>query len=161
MMSLSLPAFPVEGGCLCGAVRYAVKASPLTVYNCHCKDCRRTSGAAYTMSMPADRRHVALLKGELVDYDKRADSGRIIRMRGCPHCGVRVWNEPQSFPDIFVVKPGTLDDMGWAVPIGNIWTNSRCPWIEIDPALVNFEAQPLSREPLYERWRMVTRSPTT
>jgi len=36
---MALPRFPVEGGCQCGAVRYRLKASPRTVYNCHCKDC--------------------------------------------------------------------------------------------------------------------------
>ncbi|HVI11896.1 MAG TPA: hypothetical protein VM822_03395, partial [Pseudolabrys sp.] len=28
---MALPEFPVEGGCQCGAVRYRLKASPLTI----------------------------------------------------------------------------------------------------------------------------------
>ena len=35
----------LEGGCLCGAVRYRISGSPLSSVNCHCESCRRASGA--------------------------------------------------------------------------------------------------------------------
>lgn len=149
---MKLPAFPVEGGCQCRAVRYRITAAPMTVYRCHCTDCHRSSGATYSMSMIMHREHVDLLQGELIAYDKAADSGRVVRALGCSLCGTRVWNEPLSNTAILVVKPGTLDDMNWAVPIGNIWTDSRVPWVEIDETLVNFPGQPPDRLPLYDAW---------
>jgi hypothetical protein len=149
---MKLPVFPVEGGCQCRAVRYRITAPPLAVYNCHCRDCHRTSGATYTMSMPIRREHVELLHGQLIAYDKAADSGRIVRMLGCPECGIKVWNEPLSSPVLLILKPGTLDDMDWAVPIGNIWTASKAPWVEIDESLVNFPGQPADRQPLFDAW---------
>src|SRR4029079_2095845 len=129
---MKLPAFPVEGGCQCRAVRYRVLAPPLGVYNCHCKDCQRSSGATHTMSMPIQRDHVALLQGRLAAYDKAADSGRVVRMLGCAECGTKIWNEPMSSPAMLIVKPGTLDDMSWAVTVRNIWTADKSPWVEID-----------------------------
>ena len=149
---MKLPAFPVEGGCQCRAVRYQITAPPLGVYNCHCRDCQRSSGGTHTMSMPTPREHVVLLQGELVAYDKLADSGRVVRMMGCAACGTKVWNEPLSSPIMLVVKPGTLDDMSWAVPVGNIWTASKVPWVKIDKSLVNFPGQPPDRQPLYDAW---------
>jgi hypothetical protein len=150
---MTLPDFPVEGGCLCRAVRFRIAAPPLGVYSCHCKDCQRTSGGTHTMSMPTKREHVVLLCGDLASFDKRADSGRVVRMVFCPHCATKLWNEPLSAPDILIVKPGTLDDMRWAAPAGNIWTASRAPWAEIDESLVNFAGQPTDRQPLYDAWR--------
>jgi hypothetical protein len=149
---MKLPAFPVEGGCQCRAVRYRIKAAPLTVYNCHCKDCQRASGATHSMSMFLRREDVELLAGTLMSYDKAADSGRTVRMMGCAECGTKIWNEPLSSPDRLVLKPGTLDDMSWAVPVGNIWTNSKAPWTEIDPDAVNFPGQPADRQPLADAW---------
>jgi hypothetical protein len=149
---VKLPTFPVEGGCQCGAVRYRVTAPPLGVYNCHCRDCQRSSGSTHTMSMPTRRELVVLLRGDLLAYDKAADSGRIVRMMGCARCGTKVWNEPQSTPTMLVIKPGTLDDMSWAVPAGNIWTTSKVPWVEIDESLVNFPGQPADRQPLFDAW---------
>jgi hypothetical protein len=149
---MKLPNFPVEGGCQCRAVRYRLNAGPLTVYNCHCKDCQRSSGATNSMSMLMRRQDVELLCGTLTTYDKAADSGRTVRMMGCAECGTKVWNEPLATPDRLVLKPGTLDDMRWAVPIGNIWTDSRAPWVTIDPAEVNFPGQPVDRQPLIDAW---------
>lgn len=147
---MTLPAFPIEGGCQCGAVRYRITGAPLTVYNCHCKDCQRLSGATNSMSMPIAREHVEQISGDLVAYEKTADSGRVVRMMGCAVCGIKVWNEPLATPAMLVVKPGTLDDSSWAAPVGNIWAASRAPWVDIDPALVNFEGQPPDRQPLYD-----------
>ena len=37
---------PLTGGCLCGAVRYAVDVPVTHLAACYCTDCRRLSGAA-------------------------------------------------------------------------------------------------------------------
>ena len=147
-----LPAFPVEGGCQCGAVRFRITAGPLAVYNCHCRDCQRASGGTHTISMPIGRDRVEHVSGDLMAFDKTADSGRVIRMMGCSVCGTKLWNEPQASVAMLVVKTGTLDDPSWAVPIGNIWTASALPWADIDETQVNFPGQPPDRQPLYDAW---------
>lgn len=153
---MKLPKFPVEGGCQCQAVRYRLTAPPLAVYNCHCRDCQRMSGATQSMSMPVERETHEHLSGDLVFYDKTADSGRVVRMFACARCGTKVWNEPLASPGMLVVRAGTLDQMSWAIPIGNIWTDSKAPWVEIDPELVNFPRQPPDRQPLYDAWARET-----
>jgi len=156
MPRISLPSFPVEGGCQCGAVRYRLTSPPLAVYNCHCRDCQRLSGGTHSMSMVIRRDSLEQLGGRLAAYDKPADSGRVVRMFGCTVCGFKLWNEPLASPAILVLKPGSLDDPGWAVPIGNIWTDSALPWATIDPALVNFPGQPSDRQPLFDAWQAAT-----
>lgn len=39
--------YNMQGGCLCGAVRYEATGRPHNVTHCHCADCRRSSGAAF------------------------------------------------------------------------------------------------------------------
>ena len=151
-----LPAFPVEGGCQCGAVRYRITASPLSVYNCHCRDCQRHSGATHSMSMPTRRENFEHLSGELTAFDKAADSGRTVRMLGCAICGTKVWNEPLASRGMVVVRPGTLDDPRWAVPVGNIWTDSALPYARIDWDLPHFPGQPADRQPLFDAWNKAT-----
>lgn len=148
---MSLPAFPVEGGCTCGAVRYRLKASPLTVYNCHCKDCQRFSGAGWSMSMVLRSNDFALLHGETERYDRKADSGNVIVMHFCAHCHNWLWNDPPA-GEIKVVRAGTLDNMDWARPVGNIWTDSKAAWAQIDPGLVNFPKGAVDRTPLFDAW---------
>ena len=37
----------MEGGCLCGSVRYSADAEPAFTGVCHCADCQRFSGSAF------------------------------------------------------------------------------------------------------------------
>lgn len=152
---MDLPHFPVEGGCQCGAVRYRLTAGPLSVYNCHCKDCQRYSGAAWSMSMIVRDADFELLSGEQAQYRRVAESGNVIVMNFCAHCHGWIWNDPPA-PGIKVARAGTLDDMDWAEPIGNIWTNSKAAWVVIDPQKVNFERGAVDRTPLYEAWSKFT-----
>jgi hypothetical protein len=46
--------------------------------------------------------------------------------------------------------------MSWAVPVGNIWTKSRAPFVTIDETLINFEGQPPSRDVFYPAWTKLT-----
>ena len=154
---VKLPEFPVAGGCQCGTIRYELSAAPLAVYNCHCKDCQRFSGGTHTMSMVVKRETLRLIEGHLQGYEKVAQSGRIAAMLRCYECGTIIWNEPLSAPDLRILKPGTLDDMSWTVPAGNIWTGSKAPYAQIDEALLNFEAQPVpGREVFYPAWAKLT-----
>ena len=152
-MATALPSFPVEGGCQCGAVRYRLNAAPLAVYACHCKDCQRFSGTTHTLSMVIRATDGQITTGALHGFDKLADSGRTVRMLGCTACGTKIWNVPLATPEYLVLKPGTLDDISWIEPIGAIWTDSRAPWVEIDPAGPNFPGQPPSRQPLIDAWQ--------
>jgi len=153
---MNLPQFPVEGGCQCRAVRYRIKARPLGVYNCYCRDCQRASGGTHTISMPVRRADFEVISGEVISYDRAADSGRVVRMNGCALCGTKLWNDPLADPALVVVKSGSLDDQSWAVPAGSMWTGSAPPWVVIDERQVNFPGQPPSRQPLLDAWnRMV------
>jgi hypothetical protein len=37
----------IEGGCLCGAVRYRAWGNAYGITHCHCQTCRRASGAPF------------------------------------------------------------------------------------------------------------------
>ena len=105
------------GGCLCGAVRYVVRGEPTHVGRCHCADCRKESGSAFSVygQWPPDAFE---LEGELATYDGRSF---------CPRCGSRIGNIGEDGVEI---RLGSLDDAPFELkPEAEIWIKRREPWL--------------------------------
>lgn len=108
------------GGCLCGAVRYSVRGDPVHVGRCHCTDCRRESGSAFTVyaQWPVERFEMS---GEIVSYNGRGF---------CPRCGSRLLDPPEAGDSLIEVRIGTLDDAPFDLrPEAEVWVKRREPWI--------------------------------
>lgn len=54
-------AFPMEGGCCCGHVRYRIERAPMTVHCCHCTACQRETGSAFTIGLFIEATHLTVL----------------------------------------------------------------------------------------------------
>jgi hypothetical protein len=105
------------GGCLCGAVRYTVRGEPFHVGRCHCADCRKESGSAFTVygQWPIAAFE---LTGELATYDGRSF---------CPRCGGRVVCLDDEGVEIRI---GSLDDAPFELkPEAEIWIKRRESWV--------------------------------
>jgi hypothetical protein len=49
----------LEGGCLCGAVRYTSSGEPHRQFVCHCRDCQRSGGSAFHIGLAVPRAGVS------------------------------------------------------------------------------------------------------
>jgi hypothetical protein len=144
---------PLTGGCQCGALRYEIRAEPLSVYVCHCTECQRQSGAAFGMSVMVPRPALVYTKGAPRRWMRKADSGRTLESDMCETCGVRPVNHPTANDKVSIVKPGTLDDTRWLHPIGHIWTKSAQPWVPIPQDVVIHEGHPADVSGLIAAWK--------
>jgi hypothetical protein len=133
-----------QGGCACGALRYALTGEPLAVTVCHCTHCQQQSGSAFGMSLVIPAEHFRMT-GEPRTYTMKSDSGAQKDALFCATCGVRVWNRLSSMPDTVNVKPGTLDDTRWLAPRLQVWRASKQPWLELPDVGPAFERNPGSR----------------
>ncbi len=127
----------LAGGCLCGAVRYSADTEPLRVVVCHCKNCQKQAGTAFSVVV-AIKADALTLVGETGEFVDTGDSGNEVRRRFCRSCGSPLVSEMPGRPVIFI-KSGTLDDTNWLVPQVHIWCKSAQPWVSIDPTLPQFE----------------------
>lgn len=133
----------IEGGCLCGALRYRI-AGPLgDVVHCHCAMCRRSSGAPVVTWVSVAAGSFAFSRGAPSVYHSSSHAER----RFCGACGAQITFWSKSDPENIDVTLGTLDHPERHAAIRHIWTGSRLPWIHLDEQLPDFaEESPASSE---------------
>lgn len=153
-----IPAPPYAGGCLCGAVRYTLKARPLTVSACHCSDCKRLTGATNNLAITVLRDDLEH-SGETTAYRKTADSGRQAEVVRCAVCGTRLWHAPQAMPDKAFLMAGTLDDSSWAIPVAHIWVERASPGVVFEEDAEKREGQPADRSFMVDAFNRIYGAP--
>jgi hypothetical protein len=121
---------PQRGGCLCGAVRYSLGASPLLAYACHCHDCQTRSGSAFALILVL-RSADLTITGPIEMAPVSTPSGRRIELILCPTCRIRILARDPHAADYASLRVGTLDDARWVVPIAQTWVESALPWAVI------------------------------
>lgn len=132
----------VRGGCLCGAVRYRCDATPLMTAVCHCKNCQRQSGSAFSIVVAVPRGSLVLEGLGLATFTDVGESGLPVLRRFCPKCGSPVFSEAAATPNLDWLKAGTLDDTSWLQPQINVWCDSAQRWVQISDAIPRIARNP-------------------
>ena len=133
----------IEGGCLCGKVRYSADGEPTFVGVCHCKNCQKGTGTAFcvVVGLPTPALSV---QGTLQTFTGRGDSGKATYRRFCPECGSALIDEAEVMPNVTMVMAGTLDDASWVKPGMEIFCDSAQPWVELGGERQRFPKMPAS-----------------
>jgi hypothetical protein len=130
---MTSPALPLTGGCLCGAIRYAIAAPIAALRACHCTHCQKNTGTGMSVNAVVASKDFAITQGTPKRFTTTADSGRTLMRHFCGDCGSPLYAYRQVSPERYVVKAGTLDDPSGLKITAHIWTKSAQPWSHIDP----------------------------
>jgi hypothetical protein len=131
---------PLTGGCQCGKIRYEITEAPQLVYTCHCTDCQRITGSAFSLGIALPETAFHRTAGEPRALQRMPDSGRLNTRFVCPECACWVYSLPRG--GVIRVRAGTLDDTSWLRPTRHIWTRSKQPWVSFGDGDETFEGQP-------------------
>jgi len=103
-----------EGGCICGAIRYAVKSKPTWIINCGCNFCQRATGGHYLVESMFPRKDLEILSGTPRSHTRISEgSGKAIHLHFCDTCGTKLFTGFERYGDICGVMAGTFDDPNW------------------------------------------------
>lgn len=92
---MSAVAGSLQGGCLCGAVRFELSAPPVIAGYCHCTRCQRRTGTGSSVQAAVDGRSFRLLSGaEFVGGWKPPDAG--FEKCFCRKCGAHLFSRSQD-----------------------------------------------------------------
>jgi len=129
---MSKPATKLAGGCTCGAIRYALTASPLIVHACHCIDCQRITGSAFVINVWIERQFVEVGRAAPKSFRWAGGTGKHHDLFFCDRCGTYLWSRYELAPgDALFVRAGTLDAPDAVRPDVHIFTRSKVPWLSL------------------------------
>ena len=118
----------IEGGCLCGAVRYRASGKPFKSAYCHCNWCRGATGAIVSAWLMYDDRRIEITRGDMHKY---ASSPGVLR-GFCPTCGTSFWWEGQWHERYFqMVAIGSLDNPEAYPPDRHASCSEQIGWFDV------------------------------
>jgi hypothetical protein len=127
------------GGCLCGAIRYEVSGAPVRMAICHCDDCRKATGAAFTTNIFVNAADLKILTGVPKHYEHPTDSGATMTKEFCGNCGSQLFGYSSRGPEVKHVKVGTIDDASFVAPQVEVYTIRKLPYVRLQDGIDHYE----------------------
>ena len=127
----------IRGGCLCGKIRYSANADPVFAAVCHCQNCQKQTGTAFSVAVGVPRSSISI-EGQLKTFHDRGSSGQPVDRNFCPECGSPIISDVAVMPEIRFIKAGTLDDTTWPDPEMHVYCDSAESWVQIPEGTKKF-----------------------
>ncbi len=137
-----------EGGCHCGAVRFAIEVArqgddtphtaPRTAL-CHCADCRRCAGAPVVGWTAVASSTFTVLKGAPAVYRSSEHAERSF----CAHCGTGLFYINETvLPGLVDIQTATFDDPQAFPAMAHIQAADAIGWMTSAHELPKFDRYP-------------------
>ena len=128
----------LQGGCLCGKVRYEITGPLFNADHCHCSMCRRHHGAAFVTYADFNPDHFQWTVGEALVQIYQVNSGA--GWAFCRECGSSLAGTDDG--KVSSIALGTVDGDPEITPTAHIFVNSKAEWYEISDTLPQFAERP-------------------
>jgi hypothetical protein len=125
----------LAGKCFCGAVHYAVADEFAYAANCHCSNCRRTTGSAFKPFAGIRRDRLRITEGEgnlMIFGEENANNTH------CKLCGSLLYSVVRDGAFVHVAM-GTLVDDPSIRPTAHIFVGSKARWFTITDDLPQYQ----------------------
>ena len=123
----------ITGQCLCGDIKYQLDNAPAVTGVCHCKNCQRQAGSAFSTLAGVPKSDFTFTSGEPALYaDGDTESGNTVERYFCGRCGSPIYSVIPAQPDMLYLKTGTLDDTSEFQPQFHVWCDSNQSWVTLD-----------------------------
>jgi hypothetical protein len=117
-----------EAQCACGKLRAVVRGDPVRLSVCHCDQCKRRTGSAFSWNATFVAADVAV-HGPAQTYARTSEEGFWARHSFCGECGVFVFYEIELRPGLISIPAGAFADAGFPAPSVQVYDKRACPWL--------------------------------
>lgn len=131
---------PVQGSCLCGAVRYQIDGPIRGAEYCHCSMCRKAHGTAFSANAEVAATDFRWVQGRdrVVVYASSPERRKCF----CGTCGCHLLIERLDDPSTVAITLGTLDSDPGIRPSRHVFVDSKAPWYALSDDLPRFRIYP-------------------
>jgi hypothetical protein len=134
-----------SASCHCGELELACTGDPRRISMCHCVECQRRTGSAFSIAVFYERESVRVVGGSPENFERQSASGYPVVFHFCRRCGSSVWWEPARMPELIGVAVGAFGDPNWPQPEQSVWTQHKHEWLQLPDNLRVFAANPPAR----------------
>ncbi|MGZ8282599.1 MAG: GFA family protein [Allosphingosinicella sp.] len=117
--------------CGCGALTATAEGEPVRNSLCHCRDCKRRTGGAFSWNATYPAAQVTI-DGPYASWERGSDEGYWARNHFCPKCGITIFYEIERRPGMISIPVGAFADPDFPAPTVEVYEQKRCGWV---PAL--------------------------
>jgi len=112
---------------------------------CHCVECQRRTGSAFSVAVFYERDNVRIAGGSSEKFERESASGYPVTFHFCRRCGSNVWWEPARIPELVGVAVGAFGDPSFPQPEQSVWTRYKHAWLRLPEDLAVFASNPPPR----------------
>lgn len=125
--------------CFCGTFEITVDGGFGDVRYCHCSQCRRKSGTAFTANARVKRSQFAIdgPREKMTEFEHKPGLFNAF----CAVCGSPLFARSESDPDDIRVRLGGFEGDIDVKITGHVWVSSKAPWYSIQDNLPTFEGR--------------------
>jgi hypothetical protein len=116
-----------EGGCLCGAVRFIAEGAPKWTSYCHCRSCRRHTGAPVAAYAGFESSRVRFTRGMPSCFV----SSPGVQRGFCARCGSTLTYEGNRWPNELHLHLGAFDDPSTLAPTSEAFAEEKLSWLRL------------------------------
>ena len=131
--------------CHCGQIELVCAGEPRKISLCHCLDCQRRTGSAFSIAVFYPREAVRIASGQPASFARPSASGHPVRFHFCGRCGSNLYWEPDRLPSLIGVAAGAFADPNFPPPEQSVWTQDKHGWLTLPEDMVQHAANPAPR----------------
>ena len=120
------------GSCICSSIQYSVTLEESdSGFNCHCVDCRKSTGQAFASLISFKPENLKINSGELAKITHQGGSGSSLHRHCCKSCSAPVYLEVTKSGTCYLYA-GLLDDVSSIYVLRNVnFENGHFPFVRI------------------------------
>lgn len=130
----------LEGSCLCGGVRYEAQGPLEAMARCHCRECRKASGAEFATNASVASNKLRFLSGQALLREFESSPGQVRIF--CGQCGSPIMKRVADQPDMLRLRLGCIDSPLDQKPVVRVFLSEKLDFTEILDDIPSFDTLP-------------------